>query len=68
MIRADDLLGGLEPEHENDMASLTRAAALIQALSQNACVLGVVDNVLYDTLDFAWGRVMTALENAQSHS
>ena len=63
--RADVLLGALEPEHESDMASLTRTAALIQGLWQNTCVLGVVDNVLYDTLDFAWGRVMTALENAQ---
>jgi hypothetical protein len=61
-IRADVLLGALEPEHENDIASLTRAAALIQALSQNTCVLGVVDNVLYDTLDFAWGRVVTVLK------
>ena len=64
--RADVLLATLTPEYENDMASLTRIAALIQGLWQNTCVLGVVDGVLYDTLDYAWGRVMTALECAQS--
>ncbi|KAM6503518.1 hypothetical protein JOM56_000461 [Amanita muscaria] len=63
--RADVLLESLEPEH-GDMASLTRTAALIQGLWQNTCVLGVVDNVLYDTLDHAWGKVMSALEATQS--
>ncbi|KIL56763.1 hypothetical protein M378DRAFT_133698 [Amanita muscaria Koide BX008] len=63
--RADVLLESLEPEH-GDMASLTRTAALIQGLWQNTCVLGVVDNVLYDTLDHAWGKVMSALETTQS--
>ena len=64
--RADVLLASLTPEHEQDMASLTRLAALIQGLWQDTCVLGVVDSVLYNTLDDAWCRIMSLLEKAQS--
>ncbi|KAF8630017.1 hypothetical protein AX15_003149 [Amanita polypyramis BW_CC] len=62
----DILRSALAPEHESDVASLTRMAALIQGIWQNTCVLGVVDRTLYDTLDYAWGRVMTALESIRS--
>ena len=64
--RADVLLASLTPEPEHDMASLTRMAALVQGLWQNTCVLGVVDAVLYDTLDDTWCRIMTEIERAQS--
>ncbi|KAF8338580.1 hypothetical protein F5887DRAFT_982519, partial [Amanita rubescens] len=64
--RADVLLASLTPEHEQDIASLTLLAALIQGLWQNTCVLGVVDSVLYNTLDDAWCHIMSLLEKAQS--
>ncbi|KAF8637887.1 hypothetical protein AX17_002510 [Amanita inopinata Kibby_2008] len=64
--RSDVLLASLAPECENDLASVVRAAAIIQGLWQDTCVLGVVDPVLFDTIDLAWGRVVTALERAQS--
>jgi len=63
--RADVLLASLTPEDEHDVPSLMRMAALVWGLWQNACILGVVDAVLYDVLDDTWCRITTGLERAR---
>lgn len=62
--RADVLLASLTPEDDHDVPSLMRMAALVWGLWQNACILGVVDAVLYDMLDDTWCRITTGLERA----
>ncbi|PFH49907.1 hypothetical protein AMATHDRAFT_86130 [Amanita thiersii Skay4041] len=64
--RADILLTALAPVNESDGVSLSRAATLIRGIWQDTCALGVVDTALFNTLDSAWARIMSAIERIQN--
>jgi hypothetical protein len=49
-----------------DVFSLSRLAMMIHGIWRNACVLGVVDEQLFDTIDKAWDVVVNAMGQARS--
>lgn len=60
------LMALLPSNNAPDVLSLSRLAMMIHGIWRNACVLGVVDEQLFDTIDKAWDVVVNAMGQARS--